>query len=149
VHRPGGKRIGSEEGGQLGYLLAASVIEVLAGGKELDRLRAGLGGQLQQPSVKALVQEEVRRKDSQLGHRIPPRLIGRCCHCRRGGHSAEEGAVEGVFAEGRTTQLRLRRFALIENNFYILKISRKTCAKVSNKEQIFMPDRESLIMELV
>jgi hypothetical protein len=99
--------------------------------------------------VQALVHEDVRRKDSQLGHRIPPRPTGRCCHCRRGGHSAEEGAVEGGRCRGGTMELNPLQFTLIEKYFYNLKISRKNVHKVSNKEQIFMPDQESLIMELV
>jgi len=46
-------------------------------------------------------------------------------------------------------ELNPLQFTLIEKYFYNLKISRKNVHKVSNKEQIFMPDQESLIMELV
>jgi hypothetical protein len=108
-----------------------------------------LGSQLQEAWVQALVHEKVRRQDSQLGHRIPPRLTGRCCHCRRGEHSAEEGSTEGGRCPRYTTELRLLRFTQIEKYFYILKLIRMTRAKVSNKEQFFALDQESLIMELV
>jgi hypothetical protein len=102
---------------------------MLAGGKELDRLRAGLGCQLQEAWVQALVQEEVRRQDSQLGHRIPPRPTERCSHCRRGGHSAEEGAAEGGRCPRYTTELRPLRFTQTEKYFYILKTSLKNVHK--------------------
>src|SRR5271157_1741684 len=46
VHGPGGDGVGAKPGGEFGDVLAAGVVEVLAGGKELDGLRAGAGGQL-------------------------------------------------------------------------------------------------------
>jgi hypothetical protein len=60
MHRPGFKRIGAEPSGKLCDVLAAGVVKVLASGKNLNRLRSGPAGKLQQPRVKALVQEQVR-----------------------------------------------------------------------------------------
>jgi hypothetical protein len=41
-------------------MFAAGVVEVLAGGKYLDRLRAGAGSQFEQAGVQALFEEQVR-----------------------------------------------------------------------------------------
>ena len=57
VHRPGLERIGAEPAGQLSDVLAAGVVEVLARGKNLHRLRARAGGKLQEPRMQSLVQE--------------------------------------------------------------------------------------------
>jgi hypothetical protein len=48
-------------------MLAAGVVEVLAGGKDLDRLSAGAGSQLEQARVQALLEEQVRGQDSEHG----------------------------------------------------------------------------------
>ena len=53
-------------------MLAAGVVEVLAGGKDLDRLRAGAGGELQQAGMQPLIHEQMRGQDAPLGHRKPP-----------------------------------------------------------------------------
>ena len=43
-------------------MLTAGVVEVLASGKYLHRLRPGTGRQFQQSRMQALVQEQVRRQ---------------------------------------------------------------------------------------
>ena len=60
VHRPGLKGIGTKPGGQLGDLLAAGVIEMLARGKDLDALCASTGRQFQQPRMQTLVEKQMR-----------------------------------------------------------------------------------------
>ena len=76
VHRKGVSGLERNHAASSVDLLAAGVVEVLARGKDLDRLRAGSVGELQQPRVQALIHEEVRRQNSQLGHKIPPRPPG-------------------------------------------------------------------------
>ena len=61
VHGEGLKRVGTEPLSQLGHMLAAGVVKVLAGGKDLDRLRAGTTGKLKQAWVQAMVQKEMSR----------------------------------------------------------------------------------------
>jgi hypothetical protein len=46
-------------------MFAAGVIEVLPGGKDFHALRARSGGEFQQTWMQALVEEQVRRQDSQ------------------------------------------------------------------------------------
>ena len=57
VHGEGLERIGAEPLGQLGDVLAAGVVEVLARGKDLHRLRAGAGRELKQARVQTVIQE--------------------------------------------------------------------------------------------
>jgi len=52
-------------------LFTAGVVEVLARGKDLDGLRARARGKLKQTWVQALIHEEVRRQNSQLGQDLP------------------------------------------------------------------------------
>jgi hypothetical protein len=58
------KLVGTEPTGQLGAMLAAGVIKMLAGGEDLDRLRSGPGSQLEQAWMQALFEEQVRGQDS-------------------------------------------------------------------------------------
>jgi hypothetical protein len=67
VHGKGFKRVGTEPIGEFGDMLAAGVVEVLAGGKDLDRLNTGPGSQLEQARVQALFEEQVRGQDSEHG----------------------------------------------------------------------------------
>ena len=59
VHRERLKRIGAEPLCQLGDVLAAGVVEVLARGKDFDRLSAGAGGQLEQAGMQSMSQEQM------------------------------------------------------------------------------------------
>jgi hypothetical protein len=45
---------------------------MLAGGENLDCVGPGVGRKFQQPGVQALAQEQMRRQDSQLGHKDSP-----------------------------------------------------------------------------
>ena len=67
MHGKGFKRVGTEPIGELIAMFAAGVVEVLAGGKDLHRFSAGAGSQLKQAWVQALLEEQVRRQDSQHG----------------------------------------------------------------------------------
>jgi hypothetical protein len=67
----------------------------------------------------------------------------------QGGHSAEEGYSQGGRCPRYTSELRPLRFEQTEIYFYIMKTNRTTRAEVSNKEQFFAPDQESLIMDSV
>jgi hypothetical protein len=51
-------------------MLAAGVVEVMARGKQFDRLGAGTGRQFQLGCVQALVPEQVRRENSQHGQKV-------------------------------------------------------------------------------
>ena len=51
---------------------AAGVVKMLAGGENLDCVGPGVGRKFQQPGVQALAQEQMRRQDSQLGHKDSP-----------------------------------------------------------------------------
>ena len=94
----GCERVGPEPVGQLGDVLAAGVVEVLAGGKDLHRLRTGTGGEFQQPGMQALVKKQMRRQDAQHGQGNPPRRdwyerqAGRCFDCLTSGN-LEQGSV--------------------------------------------------------
>jgi hypothetical protein len=52
-------------------MLAAGIVEVLARCKNFDRLRPGLDSNLQQAGAQALIHEQMRRQDSQLGQGFP------------------------------------------------------------------------------
>jgi hypothetical protein len=52
-------------------MFAAGVVEVLTGGKDLDRFRTRAGSQLKQARVQALLEEQVRGQDSQHGQGLP------------------------------------------------------------------------------
>jgi hypothetical protein len=52
-------------------MFTAGVVEMLAGGKDLHRLSAGAGSQVEQPWVQALFEKQVRRQDSQHGQGLP------------------------------------------------------------------------------
>src|ERR1017187_8765967 len=74
VHRPNLELVGTKPAGQLCDMIAAGVIEVLAGGKYFDSLRSGPGGKLHQPWLQTLVQKQVCRQDSQHVDWPPARL---------------------------------------------------------------------------
>ncbi len=65
VHRKGLQRVRAEPLGQLGHVLAAGVVEVLARGKDLHRLRAGALRKLKQAGVQTMIQEQMSRKNAQ------------------------------------------------------------------------------------
>ncbi len=71
VHGERGQSVGTEPFRQLSHVLAAGVVEVLARGKNLHRLRAGAVGELKQSGMKALVQEQVRGQNAQHGQAAP------------------------------------------------------------------------------
>jgi hypothetical protein len=48
---------------------------MLTRSKDLHRLRAPMGGHLQQPCVQALIHEQVGRQNAQLGHKFPWRRM--------------------------------------------------------------------------
>ena len=68
VHGEGLERVGAEPLGQLGHVLAAGVVEVLARGKDLHRLRAGAVRELKQARVQTVIQKQMSRKNAQHGH---------------------------------------------------------------------------------
>ena len=61
MHGEGLKRIGAEPVGEFGDVFAAGVVEVLARGKDLDRLCAGAGSELKQAGMKAMSQKQMSR----------------------------------------------------------------------------------------
>ena len=65
VHGEGLERIGLEPFAQFQHVLAAGVVEVLAGSENLYRLRAGTLGKLQQPRMQAMVEKKVGGENSQ------------------------------------------------------------------------------------
>ena len=77
VHGKGLKRVGAEPLGQLHHLLAAGVVEVLARGEDLHRLRAGALRELKQPRVQTVIQEQVSRQNAQ--HFLAAPRTGRVC----------------------------------------------------------------------
>ena len=65
MHREGLERIGAEPLGQLGHMLAAGVVEVLARGKDLHRLRAGALRELKQARMQTVIQKQMSRQNAQ------------------------------------------------------------------------------------
>src|SRR5580658_3951429 len=70
VHGKRLESIGTKPGAEFGDVLAAGVVEVLPGGINFDRLGTGAFGEFQQAGVQALVEEQVRGKNSQHGKGI-------------------------------------------------------------------------------
>jgi hypothetical protein len=118
-------------------MLAAGVVEVLARGKNLHRLRSPLAGKLQQSGVQALVQEQVRGQNAQLGHRSPPRRkhgisqLWRSFHCRIFAITygkpgvAEEGAGSRVATEDAHGEV-LPDSKFLQNRNYFLFIENES-----------------------
>ncbi len=65
VHRKRLERVGAEPLGQFGHLLAAGVVEVLARGKNLHRLRAGALRELKQARMQTVIQKQMSRQNAQ------------------------------------------------------------------------------------
>jgi hypothetical protein len=71
VHGERLKRIGAEPCTKLGHVLAAGVVEMLAGGKDLNSLRTRMGGQIQESRMQALIEENMCREDAEHGEEVP------------------------------------------------------------------------------
>ena len=65
MHRKGLERVGAEPLGQLGHVLAAGVVEMLARGKNLHRLRAGALRELKQARMQTVIQKQMSRQNAQ------------------------------------------------------------------------------------
>lgn len=60
MKRPEGGGVGTEPAGELVYVLAAGVVEVLAGGEDLNGFGAGAGNLIKQAGVQTLIEEDMR-----------------------------------------------------------------------------------------
>ena len=67
----GYERVGAEPVGQLDHMLAAGVVEMLAGGKNLHSLRAGAGGKLEQAGMQPLIEKQMSGEDAQHVQQVP------------------------------------------------------------------------------
>ena len=71
VHGKGLKRIGAEPCAEFGHVLAAGVVKMLAGGKDLNSLSARTGGQFQESRMQALIEENMCGEDAEHGEKVP------------------------------------------------------------------------------